>query len=69
MNIRMKRGMALALTASLLLAGSAQALFGLGSRRQSLLKTAPRPGTWRSTPTGASPIWDSWRLRTLTAGN
>ena len=27
MNIRMKRGMALVLTASLLLAGSAQALF------------------------------------------
>lgn len=71
MNIRMKRGMALVLTASLLLAGSAQALFGLGkrSRRQSLLKTAPRPGTWRSAPTGASPIWGSWRLRTLTAGS
>ena len=30
MNIRMKRGAALALTAALLLAGSAQALFGLG---------------------------------------
>ena len=30
MNIRMKRGVALALTAALLLAGSAQALFGLG---------------------------------------
>ena len=33
MNIRMKRGMALALTASLLLAGSAQALFGLGKSK------------------------------------
>ena len=30
MNIRMKRGAALAMTAALLLAGSAQALFGLG---------------------------------------
>ena len=33
MNIRMKRGMALVLTASLLLAGSAQALFGLGKSK------------------------------------
>ena len=69
MNIRMKRGMALVLMASLLLAGSAQAASERASRRQSLLKTAPRPGTWRSAPTGASPIWGSWRLRTLTAGS
>ena len=33
MNIRMKRGMALVLMASLLLAGSAQALFGLGKSK------------------------------------
>ncbi|MFR0769726.1 MAG: FtsW/RodA/SpoVE family cell cycle protein [Dysosmobacter sp.] len=33
MNIRMKRGTALCLTASLLLAGSAQALFGLGKSK------------------------------------
>lgn len=33
MNIRMKRGMALVLMASLLLGGSAQALFGLGKSK------------------------------------
>lgn len=33
MNIRMKRGAALTLTAALLLAGSAQALFGLGKSK------------------------------------
>ena len=33
MNIRMKRSAALILTAALLLAGSAQALFGLGKSK------------------------------------
>ena len=71
MNIRMKRGMALVLMASLLLAAARRRYSASerASRRQSLLKTAPRPGTWRSAPTGASPIWGSWRLRTLTAGS
>ena len=39
MNIRIKRGAALALTAALLLAGSAQALFGLGKSKTA----APSP--------------------------
>ncbi len=71
MNIRMKRGMALALTASLLLAGSAQALFGLGKSKPETVspENGPTARTWRSAPTGASPIWGSWRLRTLTAGS
>ena len=70
MNIRMKRGMALVLMASLRQAARRRySASERASRRQSLLKTAPRPGTWRSAPTGASPIWGSWRLRTLTAGS
>ena len=45
MNIRMKRGMALVLMASLLLAGSAQALFGLG-------KSKPETVSPENGPTG-----------------
>ena len=43
MNIRMKRGMALVLMASLLLAGSAQALFGLGKSKPEALSPENGP--------------------------
>ena len=72
MNIRMKRGMALVLMASLLLAGSAQALFGLGKSKPETVSPENGP-TARDleirTYRGHPPIWGSWRLRTLTAGS
>ena len=70
MNIRMKRSAALILTAALLLAGSAQALFGLGKSKTDAPapENAPTARDLRSAPTGASRIRDSWKERILTAG-